>query len=223
MPETTLIAIGGGGATHGTHPELDRLCLSYACQQPRIGFIGIASDDDLAQFRLFEAAIRPMASAVTRLHPMADERTARHWAEGLDLVYLGGGDPVRLVAHLIATGIGAVLADAYRRGVPLAGVSAGAMCWFDSFLWRSPDAGLAVAPGLGLVSGSMTPHSLIEPERLIKMQDLVDSGAFFEAWAVDDGAALIIQNGAASSWYPQEGTPRVHRFARSEPRSVSGV
>ena len=75
MPETTLIVIGGGGATHGTHPELDRLCLSYACKQPRIGFIGIASDDDLAQFRLFDAAIRPMASAVTRLHPMADERT----------------------------------------------------------------------------------------------------------------------------------------------------
>ena len=223
MPETTLIAIGGGGAIHGTHPALDRLCLSHVCSRPRVGFVGIASGDDLAQYYMFEAAIRPMASEVVRLDPMADARTARYWAEGLDLVYLGGGDPVRLVARLIATGIGAVLADAYRRGVPLAGVSAGAMCWFDSFLWRSTDAGLAVAPGLGLVSGSMTPHSLIEPERLIKMQDLVDSGAFFEAWAVDDGAALIIQNGAASSWYPQEGTPRVHRFARSEPQSISGV
>ncbi|WP_439140311.1 Type 1 glutamine amidotransferase-like domain-containing protein [Roseicyclus sp.] len=223
MPETTLIAIGGGGATHGTHPELDRLCLAHSCARPRIGFVGIASDDDRAQYRMFKTSIKPIASAVTRLDPMADGKTARRWAEGLDLVYLGGGDPVRLVRHLKATGIGAVLAETYRRGVPLAGVSAGAMCWFDSFLWRSPDVGLTLAPGLGLVSGSMTPHSLIEPERLIKMQDLVDGGAISEAWAVDDGAALIIQNGVASSGYHEDGAPRVHRFARSEPRSVSGV
>ena len=223
MVETTLIAIGGGGATHGTHPDLDRLVLAHTCVRPRVGFIGIASDDDQAQYRLFEATMSPMARAVTRLDMMVDESTARHWANGLDLVYLGGGDPVRLVARLSATGIGAVLADAYRRGVPLAGVSAGAMCWFESFLWRSPEVGLAVAPGIGLVSGLMTPHSLIEPERLIKVQQLIDSGAISEAWAVDDGAALIIKNGATPIWYPQDGTPRVHRFIRPETPFGSGV
>lgn len=223
MPETILIAIGGGGATHGTHPALDHLCLAHACARPRIGFVGIASGDDPAQYHMFEASIGPMASAVLRLDPMADERTARHWAEGLDLVYLGGGDPVRLVAQLKATRIGAVLEETYRRGVPLAGVSAGAMCWFDSFLWRSPDVGLALAPGLGLVSGSMTPHSLIEPERLSRMQDLVDSGTVPDAWAVDDGAALVIQNGGTYSFFPKEGTSRVHRFARSEPQKGSDV
>ena len=41
-----LIAIGGGGATHGTHPELDQFCLRLLPQRPRIGHVGTASHHD---------------------------------------------------------------------------------------------------------------------------------------------------------------------------------
>ena len=58
----TIIAIGGGGFTHNKDPELDNICLSYAQRragiaasgvfaEPSIGFVGLASDDDLTKIK----------------------------------------------------------------------------------------------------------------------------------------------------------------------------
>ncbi len=215
MSIPTLIAIGGGGATHGTHPELDHLCLEFARARPRIGYVGAASGDDPEKTRTVHASLAPLAGAVLPLPPGADLAAARAWADGLDLVYVGGGDPVRLVRYLGETGIASVLARAHAQGVPLVGVSAGAMCWFDRFLWRAGADGLQIAPGLGLVPGTMTPHSLIEPDRLTRLQALVAQGALAEAYAVDDGAALILRGDAPPRGFPHRGPPFVHRISQT--------
>ncbi|MCY4166703.1 MAG: Type 1 glutamine amidotransferase-like domain-containing protein [Rhodobacter sp.] len=216
MPSTTLIAIGGGGATHGTHPELDRLCIEYTASRRRIGYIGTASGDDLDKHRRFCDGFRPFSGTLSQLSKQAERDQARIWAEGLDLIYIGGGSPTLLVDHWKSTGIGTVLIEAFRRGVTLAGVSAGAMCCFESFLWRSSDDGLQVSEGLGIVQGSMTPHSQIEPDRRAHMHGLVTSGAIPEGFAVDDGAALVLREGDPVRSYPYEGPPFVHRIRRRE-------
>ena len=209
--EVTLIAIGGGGATHGTHPELDRLCLTFAGDRPRVGYIGTASSDDPAKFHRFLAGFQALGAHVSQLLPDANHHEARVWAESLDLIYVGGGNPVRLVDHWNATGIRAVLMEAARDGTTLAGVSAGAMCWFENFLWRSDKDGLQVSQGLGLVGGAMTPHSLTEPDRRTHLQRLVTSGVMSEGFAVDDGAALVIR-GDTMRAYPSKGSPSVYRI-----------
>ena len=41
------MAIGGGGFTHESHPELDRFCLEQTPRSaPRIGFVGAADNDE---------------------------------------------------------------------------------------------------------------------------------------------------------------------------------
>ena len=209
--EPTLIAIGGGGATHGTHPELDRICLSIAGEQPRIGYIGKASGDDPEKFQNFLAGFQPFAAEILPLPSDADADQARNWVGGLDLIYVGGGNPIRLVDHWNASGVGAVLLDAAQGGTALAGVSAGAMCWFESFLWRSERNGLQVSKGLGLVQGAMTPHSLIEPDRRTHMLKCVGRGEMAPGYAVDDGAALVIR-GDTMRAYPPKGPPNVYRI-----------
>lgn len=216
MPSTTLIAIGGGGATHGNHPELDRLCIEYTASRRRVGYIGTASGDDVDKHRRFRDGFRPFAGTLSRLSSRADQDQARIWAEGLDLIYVGGGNPTLLVDHWKSTGTGTVLVDAFRRGVTLAGVSAGAMCWFESFLWRSRDDGLQTSEGLGIVKGSMTPHSQIEPDRRAHMHGLVASGAMPDGYAVDDGAALVLREGEPARPYPSEGPPFVRRIRQGE-------
>ncbi len=209
--EVTLIAIGGGGATHGTHPELDRLCLTFAGARPRVGYIGTASGDDPAKFQRFLAGFQALAVDVTQLAADTTHDQVRIWAEDLDVIYVGGGNPVRLVEHWTATGIGAVLIKAAQSGTILAGVSAGAMCWFERFLWRSEKDGFQVSKGLGLVKGAMTPHSLTEPDRRTRMQKLIASGAMPEGFAVDDGAALVIRGDTVRA-YPHKGQPNVYRI-----------
>ncbi len=215
MPPSTLIAIGGGGATHGTHPELDRLCVEYTGARRRIGYIGTASGNNPEKVQRFRDSFSRYAGTLSQLPAEAGRKQARIWTEDLDLIYVGGGNPAHLVGHWKSTGIAAVLAEAFRRGVTLAGVSAGAMCWFESFLWHSGEDGLQTGEGLGIVKGSMTPHSLAEPDRRTRMHRLVASGAMPDGYAVDDGAALVFREGEPVRSYPSEGPPFLYRIGKT--------
>ena len=205
-----LIAIGGGGATHGTHPELDAFCLRHLRPGAVIGHVGAASGDDPDKSARVHAAFAP--HPVRDLPMSADAAGAEAWAEGLDMIHVGGGDPVRLLDHWRVGGIDAVLLAAARRGVLLAGVSAGAMCWFESFLWRDGPRGLVPGTGLGLFPGAVTPHASTEPDRIGAMTAHVAAGRLPAGWAIDDGAALVMSGGAPAAVFPEVGPPHVHRI-----------
>src|SRR4029079_11450678 len=49
-----------------------------------------------------------------------------------DAWYVGGGSPASLLAVWRAHGVDRALARAHDEGVVLAGLSAGAICWFDA-------------------------------------------------------------------------------------------
>lgn len=75
-----------------------------------------------------------------------------------DVIHVGGVNTVNLLAVWRAQGVDAVLREAWRRGVVLAGRCAGAMCWFEVGVTAS--FGRALAPlrdGLGLLPGSACP------------------------------------------------------------------
>ena len=55
--------------------------------------------------------------------------------------------------------------EAWERGIVLAGLSAGAMCWFEGGITRSSGPPEPIA-GLGLLPGSLSVHADGEPERL---------------------------------------------------------
>lgn len=220
MAPSILIAIGGGGATHGDHPELDRFCLSFLPPRPRLGFVGAASDDAAAKFERFCAAFHAYSGGTTCLPAGADGSVAGAWAAELDMIYVGGGDPTALTARWPENGVAKALVAASRRGAVIAGVSAGAMCWFDSFLWRAPHGGLQAARGLGYVRGAMTPHSLEEPERRAHLLRLVAAGDPPFAFAVDDGAALALRDGRPAAVFPPAGPPFVYRMDRTAPESA---
>ncbi len=105
-------------------------------------------------------------------------------------MYVGGGSLRNLLAIWRAHGIDEILVDAYRRGVVLAGVSAGAMCWFAGGVTTSSGVP-APAGGLGLLAGSLSVHLDAEPRRRPVYVDAVREGALPPGWAVDDGAALL--------------------------------
>jgi peptidase E len=107
-----------------------------------------------------------------------------------DVVYVGGGSMRNLRAIWRAHGLDRLLVDAWRRGAVLAGLSAGAMCWFEGGVSCS---GGAPAPlrGLGLLRGSLSVHADGEPERLPRWLACVRDGTLPGGWALDDGVALL--------------------------------
>ncbi len=72
----------------------------------------------------------------------------------------------------------------------LAGISAGANCWFDSFITDSATPHLgAMHNGLGFLRGSFCPHYDGEAERRPTYQRLIAAGEIADGIACDDGAA----------------------------------
>ena len=82
-----------------------------------------------------------------------------------DIIYVGGGSMLGLLAVWRALGLDVILRECWEAGVVLAGLSAGAMCWFEWGVTKSLGHP-APSPGLGFLPGSMSVHMDGEPARL---------------------------------------------------------
>ena len=89
-----------------------------------------------------------------------------------DAIYVGGGSLRNLLALWREHDLDALLREAWEAGIVLAGLSAGAMCWFEGGITMSAGAPEAVT-GLGLIPGSLSVHRDSEPERLPAYHDAV--------------------------------------------------
>jgi len=108
-----------------------------------------------------------------------------------DLVYVGGGNPRSMLALWREYELDRIFRLAWERGVVLAGVSAGAICWFEEILTQADATGRRGArSALGLLPGSCVPHYDSQPGLSEAYQDAVAQGRVKGGYAIDDGAAL---------------------------------
>jgi dipeptidase E len=192
--------MGGGGFTMELdNPALDDFVLSLApVREPRVLFLPTASGDPAAQMTAFherfrDRPCRPEALSLFRRH--GSRRTLREIVLEQDILYIGGGSMRNLLAIWGAHGLDRLLVEAWERGIVLAGLSAGAMCWFEGGVTRSAGPPEPIA-GLGLLPGSLTVHADGEPERLPVWLEAVRSGALPGGWAADDGVGLLFEGTA---------------------------
>jgi peptidase E len=135
-----------------------------------------------------------------------------------------------LLAIWKAHGLDRLLLEAWRRGTVLAGLSAGAMCWFEGGVTCSSGRP-APLEGLGLLEGSLTVHADGEPERLPPWLAGVRDGILPGGWALDDGVGLLFRGRRPArlvSSRPGAGAVRVDAIAgelvreRLEPELLGG-
>jgi len=188
--------MGGGGFTmEPENPALDDYVLSLAdgARLPRICLLPTASGDGEAQIRQFHAtfgarACEPMHISLFRLGsrpiPLRETLLDQH------IIYVGGGSMLGLLAVWRALGLDVILREAWENGVILAGLSAGAMCWFEWGVTKSLGHP-APSPGLGFLPGSMSVHMDGEPARLPVCRAAIADGTLPPGYAADDGVALL--------------------------------
>jgi len=190
-----IIALGGGGfSMEPDNPRLDRYILSRARRTPpKVCFVPTASGDaDNYIVRFYDAyTVDRCLPSHLRLfgRKIQDLRT---FLLGQDVVYVGGGATGYLLAVWRMAGLDAVFREAWDRGVVLAGVSAGALCWFEAGL--TDTLGQPLRPlrdGLGFLRGSFCPHYDGEKQRRPAFQQAVGGGAVPPGYAADDGVALV--------------------------------
>ena len=194
----TILAMGGGGFTmESDSTALDDYILSLADRrEPRICFLPTASGDTERHIGQFHAAFGDRACEATHLslfrlgvQPVAIRDTIL----SQDIIYVGGGSMHNMLAIWRVHGLDRILAEAWDRGVVLAGLSAGAMCWFERGVTKSTGAP-SEATGLGLLPGSLSVHRDGEPDRLPFFREAIAGGLLPAGWAVDDCAALLFRD-----------------------------
>jgi dipeptidase E len=195
-----ILAMGGGGFTAGSDDHgLDELVLRLTGRpRPRICLLPTAGGDSEHQIRRFyetygDRLCEPSHISLFRLGkrpvPLREHLLAQ------DVIYVGGGSMVNLLAIWRAQGLDRILRDAWRSGVVLAGLSAGSMCWFQWGITTSSGRP-APARGLGFLPGSNSVHHDSEPSRRPVLLDAVRVREIPSGWAADDGAALLFRGTA---------------------------
>jgi dipeptidase E len=199
VPEQ-IIAMGGGGFS--MEPEnlaLDRYVLSHArAADPIVCFVPTASGDSDVYVRKFYTSLSALRCRPRHLSLFElPTRDLRSYVCECDVIYVGGGNTRLLLLIWNELGLPDLLRQALREGTILAGISAGANCWFDSSVTDSMgavqdawDGRLQALGGLGFLSGSFCPHYDGEAQRRPEYHRLVGEGALAPGWAADDGCAL---------------------------------
>jgi dipeptidase E len=188
-----IVAMGGGGFL--MEPEnllLDDYVLSLVRHRVRVLFVPTASGDAASFLERFSAAFPPSRARASHLSLFQrDERDLRTAVLAQDVVYVGGGNTANMLAVWRLHGLDRILRDAWRAGVVLCGVSAGALCWFECGTTDSFSPALSpLHDGLAFLAGSFSPHYDGEARRRPLHRRAVRSGALPAGYAADDGAAL---------------------------------
>lgn len=191
--------MGGGGFTmEPDNPALDDLIIELAgVREPKVLFLPTASGDPAEHIAQFQATFGDrecQASHLSLFRRHGSARSLREIVMGQDVVYVGGGSMRNMLAVWRVHGLDELLLEAYRGGIVLAGLSAGAMCWFEAGVTMSGGPPEPIR-GLGFLPGSLSVHADGEPERLPVFLEAVRSGVLPGGWACDDGVGLVVRDG----------------------------
>jgi len=217
---------GGGFQMDPDNPLLDDHVLELARassgrDRPRICLIPTASADELALIDDFERLFAPRSEPrALRLFARTDA-DLREVVLSQDAVYVTGGNTANVFALWRLHGLDAVLRDAWNAGVVMAGMSAGAICWFEACTTDSFGPELQpLRGGLGILDGSLSPHYGGEAQRRPLFQRLVADGTLPPGYGVDDGAALVFRD---RDLIEVVGSDRDARAYRVEPDGTGGA
>lgn len=163
---------------------------------PKICLLPTASGDPEDQIRRFRRSFGSRGCEVTDISLFrlgANPIDVGAHLLDQDVIYVGGGSLVNLVAIWNAHGIGEMLEMCLDRGILICGQSAGAMAWFEYGVTTS--SGLpAAARGLGVLEGSLCVHYHQDPAR--RTRYIADVGEGMPGgYGADDQTGMLFVDG----------------------------
>jgi dipeptidase E len=164
-----IIAIGGGSLKKKETLPIDRAIVKLVGKKsPRALFIPTASGDSQEYCETFDNIYGRLLGCKTEhllLYKSSGNRAgALRKIEAADLIYVGGGNTLRMMKVWRRLGIDRMLIKAAQQGTVMAGLSAGAICWFE---WGHSDSraysgkkdwSYIKVRGLGVSEGLYCPH-----------------------------------------------------------------
>ncbi len=163
-----IVCIGGGELRNKTTLPIDRYIRNLVDKQkPYALFVPTASHDSKPYFNTFRKTYTSELNCKSDVALLTTGEMSMEKIEekifAADIIYVGGGDTEYMLSIWRLTGFDKMLLGAYKRGVVIAGLSAGAIFWFDAFLSstlkdKDPSKPYVVINGLNFIHAFVTPH-----------------------------------------------------------------
>ncbi len=204
-----IIAIGGGEIKNKTTLEIDRYIANLAKEhagdkRANALFIGTASHDSMPYFNSFRKTYTSVfdikAEVALLVYGEMDLERVKSKIDMADCIYIGGGDTVYMLEKWKEVGLTELLIKAYNDGKIICGLSAGAICWFETMytdyqIMRGESADYTLIKGLGVLKGTCTPHF---NEREKDFTENMIKNQIPRAFAIENDAAIEFVNGEFS-------------------------
>ena len=196
-----LVLIGGGELKSRDTLSIDE----YIAVQARAAagerracglFLPTASHDCMPYYNTFHKVYTGIFGLKTdvalTVGREVDAEKMRAKFERADFLYVGGGNTVYMLDEWRRSGLLQLVREAFERNVLIAGLSAGAICWFEQMYSDSVAEGeYHIFPGLGWIKGKISPHY---DERMLDFDDIVLYNRF-RAWGIENNAAVEFLDG----------------------------
>jgi len=193
-----IVALGGGRGIKTLSIDKEIIQLSNK-KNPRLLFIPTASGDSQEYVDIMEKHFTELGAIFDTLFLVKDNPDLAIIKEKIataDIIYVGGGNTLKMMNRWRRLGVDKELDKARARGAVLCGVSAGSICWFnygnsDSRKSINPDADYIKVTGLGFINALHCPHFNSESDRKDSLIRMMKKSSLV-AIALDDFAALEI-------------------------------
>ena len=187
-----IIAIGGGGFGREIKDLKIEKYIVEQCSKdnPSICFIPTATGDDDGYIKNFYKAFDSLGCNTSHIDFFKRTINLEKHIFKQDIIFVGGGNTKSMLAVWKEWGLDILLKDAYKSGTIMSGVSAGAICWFESGLTDSWASELKMMECMNFIPGNCAPHYDEEPERRPATKKFLQDQSINYMYGIEGGAAL---------------------------------
>ena len=219
MAKRQIIAMGGGGfSMEPDNLALDRYVLRQTnIKRPAICFLPTASGDADNYVLNFYKAFSTLDCQPTYLslfRPSTADLESYLLAQ--NVIYVGGGNTRSMLALWREWRVDAILRKAYDAGIILAGISAGANCWFEQCSTDSVPGTIGVSAGLGFLQGGFCPHYDGEVARRPSLHQLLAGDKILPTYAADNSAAAHFVDEKLSGAVSSVSSAKIYRVMKAD-------
>lgn len=135
--------------------------------KPLFLFIPTASNDDERYWQFMKKLYEKLECQANVLKLIAEKPNAAQIRKAIaeaDIIYVGGGNTLKMMRLWRRLGVDKLLKKAWRAGTVMCGLSAGSICWYesghsDSMSYTNPKKWKYInVKGLGFIKGIHCPH-----------------------------------------------------------------
>ncbi|MEG1256224.1 peptidase E [Clostridium sp.] len=157
-----IVSIGGGSIRELETLVIDEYIVSLTKKEcPRALFIPTASGDAQTYIDVFNNVYREKLRCITDTllltNSSLSEEEIKNKILSSDIIYVGGGDTSKMLEIWRKYKVDKYLKMAHEKGIILAGLSAGSICWFK-YGYSKNDSDYICLEALGFIDAIHCPH-----------------------------------------------------------------